>query len=45
MIEFKKAIRALAENKVEFVIIGGFAIKSHGSSYITQDLDLVKRLK
>lgn len=39
MIEFKTAIRALAENKVEFVIIGGFAVKSHGSSYITQDLD------
>ncbi|MEO6590420.1 MAG: hypothetical protein ABIP06_14065 [Pyrinomonadaceae bacterium] len=39
MIEFKTAIQALAENKVEFVIIGGFAVKSHGSSYITQDLD------
>lgn len=43
MIEFSTAIRALAGNEVEFVILGGFAIKAHGSSYITQDLDFAYR--
>jgi hypothetical protein len=34
-----EAIKCLAQNNVAFVIIGGVAITSHGSSYITKDLD------
>jgi hypothetical protein len=34
-----EAIKTLAQNNVAFVIIGGVAITSHGSSYITKDLD------
>ena len=40
MIELIKAILILAENAVDFVIIGGMAIRSHGSGYLTQDLDI-----
>jgi hypothetical protein len=34
-----EAIKCLAQNNVAFVIIGGVAITSHGSSYIKKDLD------
>lgn len=40
MIEATKAIQALAENEVVFVVIGGIALRGHGSSYLTQDLDI-----
>lgn len=35
-----EAIIILAKNEVDFVVIGGMAIRSHGSSYLTQDLDI-----
>jgi hypothetical protein len=40
MIKQVEAIKALAANQTAFVIIGGVAISSHGSSYITNDLDI-----
>ena len=40
MIELIRAITILVENDVEFVVIGGMAIRSHGSGYLTQDLDI-----
>lgn len=39
MVEFEPAIKALTENKVEFVIIGGVAISVYSSGYITRDID------
>jgi predicted nucleotidyltransferase len=39
MIELKPTLKALTENKVNFVIVGGVAITAHGSAYLTQDLD------
>jgi hypothetical protein len=39
MVEFESAIKALDENKVNYVIIGGVAISFHSSGYITRDLD------
>jgi len=39
MVEFEPAIKALTENKVNFVIIGGVAISFHSSGYVTRDLD------
>jgi len=39
MIKIESAIRALTRSNVEFVIIGGVAIRTHSSSYITFDLD------
>ncbi len=38
--EFVKAVQILADKNVEFVIIGGWAAIVHGSSYITNDLDV-----
>ena len=39
MIDLRKAITALTQNNVEFVIVGGVAITLHSSAYITRDLD------
>jgi hypothetical protein len=39
MVELKTAILSLAENAVEFVIVGGVAISLHSSGYVTQDFD------
>lgn len=39
MIDLRKAISALAANEVDFVVVGGVAIRLHSSAYITQDLD------
>lgn len=40
MIKPTEAIKALAESGVSFVVTGGIAIRGHGSSYLTQDLDI-----
>ena len=46
MTDFEKALSVLTASKVEFIVVGGVAGALHGSSYITQDLDVVyKRSK
>jgi hypothetical protein len=35
-----RAVQALADGGVDFVIIGGWAAILHGSAYVTQDLDV-----
>ena len=37
---FVTAIRALIDAQVDFVVVGGWSAIIHGSSYMTQDLDL-----
>ena len=37
---FIKAVQALADGEVEFVIIGGWSAILHGSAYSTNDLDI-----
>lgn len=39
MIKLEPAIQSLADNQVDFVIVGGVAIKIHSSAYVTLDLD------
>lgn len=39
--DFPSLLNLLAEHKIEFVIIGGVAATIHGSSRLTQDLDVV----
>lgn len=39
MINLEVAIQSLADNNVDFVIVGGVAIKIHSSAYVTLDLD------
>ena len=41
MIDFPGLLRALAEARVEFIIVGGAAATAHGSARLTQDLDIV----
>jgi hypothetical protein len=43
MIDFPKLLRLLSEQGVEFIIVGGVAAVIHGSSRLTQDLDIVYR--
>lgn len=40
MQETAKLLELLAGGDVEFVVVGGYAAVLHGSSYITQDLDI-----
>ena len=40
MQETAKLLELLAEGDVEFVVVGGYAAVLHGSSYITQVLDI-----
>lgn len=40
MISLFQAAKILALAGVEFVIVGGVALRSHGSAYLTQDLDI-----
>ncbi len=41
MTDFPALLRALADHNVEFILIGGVAATVHGSSRLTQDLDIV----
>ncbi|MBI2911997.1 MAG: hypothetical protein HYY05_07625 [Chloroflexi bacterium] len=43
MTDFPGLLRLLHDNGVEFIIIGGTAAIIHGSSRLTQDLDVVYR--
>ncbi|OGQ05331.1 MAG: hypothetical protein A3F82_01055 [Deltaproteobacteria bacterium RIFCSPLOWO2_12_FULL_44_12] len=40
MIQFEKLIQSLSQFQARYVIIGGLAAVIHGSSYITNDLDI-----
>jgi hypothetical protein len=41
VIDFPALLRALAEARVDFIIVGGAAATAHGSARLTQDLDIV----
>ena len=38
--DFPRLLEALAQHKVDYVIVGGVALVLHGSSRVTQDLDI-----
>lgn len=40
MHDFTKLLCRLADAGIDFVIVGGFAAVSHGSSYVTKDVDV-----
>lgn len=40
MQDLKKLLKLLLENEIDFVLIGGFAAVVHGSTLVTQDLDI-----
>ncbi len=39
MVKLEIAIQSLSDNHVDFVIVGGVAIRIHSSAYVTLDLD------
>ena len=39
--DFEEALRTLVDGGVRFVIVGGAAATAHGSTQLTQDLDIV----
>ncbi len=41
MIDLEKALNALRDAEVEFILIGGTAMVAHGSAQGTQDLDIL----
>jgi hypothetical protein len=41
MIDFQRALAALADPGVRFILVGGVAATAHGSARLTQDVDLV----
>ena len=41
MIRLEEALRLLGEARVEFIVVGGAAAIAHGSSRLTNDLDIV----
>ena len=40
MQSFSRLLKRLADSGLEFVIVGGFAAVSHGSAYVTKDVDI-----
>jgi hypothetical protein len=40
MIDLFEVARLLSQSNVQYVIVGGIAIRSHGGNYITEDLDI-----
>lgn len=40
MINLFEVARLLSKADVDFVIVGGIAIRSHGGNYVTEDLDI-----
>ena len=41
MQNFRQILQRLADSGLEFVIVGGYAAVTHGSSLVTRDLDIV----
>jgi len=40
MQDFSRLLQRLADAGLDFVIVGGFAAVTHGSAYVTRDLDI-----
>jgi hypothetical protein len=38
--DFGRIVKALSQANVKFIVVGGLAMVSHGSAYITRDLDV-----
>jgi hypothetical protein len=43
MLNAEAILRSLVENKVDFVVVGGLAMIAHGSSHVTDDIDICYR--
>lgn len=43
--DFLKLLEILKDNNVDFVVVGGLAAVAHGSSQVTQDIDICINLQ
>lgn len=43
MTDYAGLLKVLANNKIEFIVVGGVAAKAHGSARFTVDVDVVYR--
>ena len=43
--KFLEVLQALSQENIDFIIVGGVAARLHGSTRLTQDLDIVPRLE
>ncbi len=41
MTDFETLLRALADGRVDFIVVGGLAAAAHGATRLTQDVDVV----
>jgi hypothetical protein len=41
VIDFARLFGALISGRVEYILVGGVAATVHGSSHLTQDVDIV----
>ena len=39
-VDFQRLLHQLTEKKVKFIVVGGMAMVSHGSAFVTADLDI-----
>jgi hypothetical protein len=44
MQDFRQILQRLADSRLEFVIVGGYAAVTYGSSLVTRDLDICMAL-
>ena len=42
---FLEVLQTLSQEGIDFIIVGGVAARLHGSTRLTQDLDIVPRLE
>ncbi len=43
--DFRLALTTLAKHRVQYVLVGGAAVVAHGSTLMTQDLDILYRVE
>ena len=44
MLRFRELLTRLINHEVEFILVGGMAAAVHGSSLLTQDIDILCRM-
>ena len=44
MTDFARLLTVLSDAQIDYVLVGGVAATAHGSSRLTQDIDIVYRL-
>ena len=43
--KFLEVLQAISQEDIDYIIVGGVAARLHGSTRLTQDLDIIPRLE